>query len=193
MHTRWIFIFLRGIELYSRFFSRFQIPEWNEIHIIAWIPFPKIRYYPYRISTTFPQSIKFSKRFERSARGKKTLHIGRTRNLSGNKMNVSTIFRWMEGVPSALSRATYVPFHGNSIAGEVSGTMGPLVDYASRHYPGVFYRPAEFRSLTGNLQGIVFPVKFKLGKYFTTARQFHGGVVTSWWTSDPTISYPRTG
>lgn len=103
MHTRWIFIFLRGIELYSRFFSRFQIPEWNEIHIIAWIPFPKIRYYPYRISTTFPQSIKFSKRFERSARGKKTLHIGRTRNLSGNKMNVSTIFRWMEGVPSALS------------------------------------------------------------------------------------------
>lgn len=79
MHTRWIFIFLRGIELlYSRFFSRFQIPEWNEIHIIAWIPFPKIRYYPYRISTTFPQSIKFSKRFERSARGKKTLHIGRT-------------------------------------------------------------------------------------------------------------------
>lgn len=78
MHTRWIFIFLRGIELYSRFFSRFQIPEWNEIHIIAWISFPKIRYYPYRISITFPQSIKFSKRFERSARGKKTLHIGRT-------------------------------------------------------------------------------------------------------------------
>lgn len=67
----------------------------------------------------------------------------------------------------------------------VRKVMGPLVDYASRHYGCTGILSAGwvtgFRSLTGNLQGI--PVKFKLGKYFTTARQFHGGVVTSWWTS----------
>ena len=39
-----------------------------------------------------------------------------------------------------------------------------------------------FRSLSGKFPSIV-SLKFKLRKYFTSAREFHGGVVTSWWTS----------
>jgi len=60
-----------------------------------------------------------------------------------------------------------------------------ILDYTFHHYGEYFIaclRVMGFHSLTGKFPGIVV-LKFKLGKYFTSAREFHGSVVTSWWTS----------